>query len=81
LRAALQAHSPSLARRQVLPLVIRPLRRLPALSLLPGHTPAQEARGLAVGKRVMSVPISATLAAAAVSPTPGMVRSSVTACA
>ena len=39
-------------------------RRLPALSWLPGHIPAQDARWPAVGKRLMSVPISATSASA-----------------
>lgn len=40
---------------------------LPALCLLPGHTPAQDARCLADGKRLISVPISANSAAAEVS--------------
>ena len=59
----------------------RPLRRLPALCRLPGHSPAQGARCAAEGKRVMSVPISATMVLAAVSVPPGMVCSSATASA
>src|ERR687884_1682709 len=47
----LQAASPSMARSQTLPLVVRPLKRLPPLSLLPGQTPAHDARCLAEGKR------------------------------
>src|SRR5262245_61044805 len=39
----------STCRSHRLPLVVRPLRRLPALSLLPGHIPAQLARWPAVG--------------------------------
>jgi hypothetical protein len=34
---------------------------LPPVLLLPGQAPAQEARWAAVGKRLMSVPISATI--------------------
>src|SRR5215211_2128405 len=60
-------------RSQGLPLRVFPLRRLPALSLLPGHIPAQDARWLALGKRAMSVPISATSASATYRPTPGIV--------
>src|ERR1700716_665848 len=38
--------------------------RLPALSLFPGHSPHQETRCPAVGKRLMSPPISDTMAEA-----------------
>src|SRR5262249_9137189 len=48
-------------------------RRFPALSSLRGHSPAQEIRWAAVGKRVMSTPISATRTWATVSLTPGIV--------
>jgi hypothetical protein len=54
---------------------VRPWRRLPALSSLPGHTPAQEAKREADRKRLMSVPISAKVCRAAVASTPGMLRS------
>src|SRR6266508_602302 len=57
----------------VLPLRWRPLRRLPADSLLPGANPVQAARWAAVGNRAMSTPISEMTTVAARSPTPGMV--------
>jgi hypothetical protein len=60
------------ARSQGLPLRVLPLWRLPALSLLPGQRPAQEATCLALGKRVRSEPISATSASATERPTPGI---------
>lgn len=50
-------------------------RRLPALSSLRGHRPAQEMRWPAVGKRDMSTPISATTTLAVRSLTPGIVVS------
>ena len=74
-----QATSLRTAFSQTFPPVVFPPRRLPALCLLPGQTPAQEARCLADGKRCMSVPTSATKTDAAISPTPGIVCSSVTA--
>jgi hypothetical protein len=40
-------------------LVVRPCLRLPALSMLPRHRPAHDARWRLVGKRLVSVPISA----------------------
>jgi hypothetical protein len=49
---------------------------LPPDSLLPGQTPAQEARSAAVGKRAMSSPISASTTSAARVLTPGMATSS-----
>lgn len=48
--------------------------RLPALSSLRGHRPAHEIRCPAVGKRLISVPISETMTCAVRSLTPGMVR-------
>ena len=50
-------------------------RRLPALSSLRGHRPAQDMRWPASGKRVMSTPISATITRAVRSLTPGIVVS------
>ena len=50
-------------------------RRLPALSSFLGQRPAQETRWAAVGKRLMSGPISARMTAAESALTPGMVVS------
>ena len=50
-------------------------RRLPALSSLRGHRPAQEIRWPAVGKRDMSTPISANTTLAVRPLTPGIVAS------
>ena len=55
---------------------MRPDLRLPALSLLPGHSAAQEARRSAQPKRPMSSPISMRINAAAIRSMPGMVCSS-----
>jgi hypothetical protein len=52
------------------PLRARPDRRLPADWSLPGHPPAQLARCPAVGKTVMSIPISATMTSAVRCATP-----------
>src|SRR5499427_7769386 len=52
---------------------VRVESRLPALSCKRGQRPAHETRWAAVGKRVMSKPISATITRATVSLTPGMV--------
>jgi hypothetical protein len=41
---------------------VRPERRLPADSWLPGHCPAHDASSLAEGKMLMSIPISAMIA-------------------
>jgi hypothetical protein len=49
---------------------------LPARSFWPGHNPAQDSEWLAVGNRLMSVPISASMVGAARTPMPGMVASS-----
>jgi len=50
--------------------------RLPALSLLRGHDPAQDKRCPAVGERVMSRPISDKMIHAANTSIPGIVVSS-----
>src|ERR1700758_2489317 len=55
------------------PLRIRVDRRLPALSSFFGHRPAQEIGCPAVGKRLMSRPISARMTRALNSSMPGMV--------
>jgi hypothetical protein len=68
-----------MARNHGLPGVVLPLRCLPPLCLLPGQTPAHEARCFAEGKHAISLPISATLAAAALWPTQGIVSKSATA--
>lgn len=75
-RAADQAHSVRTEHSSVLPLRVRPDRCLPAHSLLPGHSPAQEARCAAVGNRVMSTPISEMITCAARLPISGIVVSS-----
>ena len=62
-----------------MPLVVLPLRRFPADSLLPGHIPAQLDKCPALGKRLMSTPISAMMVSAVLSPTPGIVSSNATA--
>src|SRR3954452_9755209 len=49
-------------------------RRLPALSSLFGHRPAQEIRCPTLGNRLMSSPISATITRALSSLTPGMLN-------
>jgi hypothetical protein len=64
--------------RHLEPLRVRPERCLPADSLFPGHTPAQEARWAAVGNWPMSGPISATMTSAARRSTPPMVSNSAT---
>src|ERR671918_1015273 len=68
--AAAWAASVRAAFIQGLPLPVRPLCRLPALSLLPGLTLAQEARCAAVGNWLMSVPVSANSSSALRRPTP-----------
>src|SRR5437868_5660564 len=73
-RAAAHATWTSVDRSHWLPLVVLPLRRLPALWSLPGHIPAQLARWPALGNFDMSVPISATITSAARDPTPGTRR-------
>jgi hypothetical protein len=47
-----------------------------ALRVLPGQTSAHEARGLALGKRLLSVPISAMMTAAVTGPVAGKVNGS-----
>src|SRR5918992_2489734 len=58
-------------RNQGLPCPVCPFLRLPALSLFPGQTLAQEERWPSVGKRLISVPSSARISSAARSPMPG----------
>ena len=62
----------------LLPLRVRPERRLPADWSLPGQRPAQDARCPAVGKTHMSVPISAIITSAVRVATPVIVLASVT---
>src|SRR5712692_17896 len=73
--ATARAASVSARRSHLLPLRALPLLRLPALSWLPGHIPAHEARCAALGKRLMSRPISAASTSVVRRPTPGMVSS------
>ena len=63
-------------RSQRLPCPMVPEKRLPALSLLPGASLAQLTKWAAVGKRLMSAPISASNISAVRRLTPGMVSSS-----
>src|SRR5438128_11747166 len=51
----------------------RPRLCLPALSLLPGHSPAQLARWCSLGNRLMSTPISAITTSAVRVLIPGIV--------
>src|SRR5439155_24631812 len=60
-------------RSHLLPFRVLPVFRFPALSLFPGHMPAQLASWPAVGKRLMSRPISAASTSAVRRWTPGMV--------
>ena len=53
-------------------LPVRPLRRLPALSLWPGETRAHAAKRPAAPQRRISTPISAIISRAAMRSTPGM---------
>src|SRR5215471_11682906 len=66
MRLMFQTTSIRTERKRALPLVVLPERRLPPLCVLSGHTPAHEARCLAEGKRLISTPISARIAAAAI---------------
>lgn len=61
-----------ISRKRQLPFVVLPLFLFPALSLFPGHNPAREARCPAVGKRLISVPMIASMACALVSPVLGI---------
>ena len=71
---AAQAAWVSICRSHRLPLVVRPLLRLPALSLFPGHIPAHDAKWSAVGNCSMFGPISAITVSAARCSTPGIGR-------
>src|SRR5215468_308759 len=70
-----QLHQPRPQR--TVPLAGFPERRFPALSSLPGATPAHAASRAAVPKRLRSVPISATIISAPRRSTPGLVSNSV----
>src|SRR5215469_3441961 len=71
LAAAAQAHSVRVPRSHRLPPVVGLLRFLPALRWLPGQIPAHELMCFCEGNCVMSVPVSARMAAALVCCTPG----------
>ena len=58
------------ARNDGLPWRVVPLRRFPARALFPGHRPAHDARGAALGKRVRSGPIAASTVSATRRPPP-----------
>lgn len=77
--AAAWAACSNALRKAWLPCRTRLLRRLPALSLLPGATPAHAHRCAGVGKRAMSVPTSLTITSATAWPTPGIVSRCATA--
>ena len=79
MRIAAIPASLSAALRLLEPFRVRPDLRLPADWSLPGHCPAQEARWPALGKTVMSVPISAMITSAERRCTPGIVHNSSTA--
>jgi hypothetical protein len=72
--AAIEA-SASVALSHLEPLRVLPERNLPPDSLLPGQTPAQEARCLGVGNALMSTPISAISTSAVRCWTSGIVMS------
>ena len=71
-RVAARAASVRAARSQRFPRRVFPDLCFPALSLLPGQRPAQLARCPALGKTVMSTPISAISTSATRGPTPGI---------
>src|ERR1700730_7530087 len=71
-RAAALAASTSPLFRYTLPLGMRLLLRLPAGSLLPGQTPAQEANCETFPNTLISTPNSAMITAARVQSTPGI---------
>lgn len=73
MRTAAQAAVTKVVLSQGAPWRTRVERRFPALSSLRGHSPAQETRWPALGKRVMSMPISATMTWATRLLTPGIV--------
>jgi len=62
----------SAVRRYGLPEPVPTCRRLPPLCLFPGQTRAQDAKWAEVGKRVMSMPVSASTFSAVRRPTPGI---------
>ena len=79
LRLAAQAHWMRVVLSRFPPLRIRVERRFPALSSLRGHIFAQDSKCPSVGKRLISIPISETIASALSEFTPGMVLTSSTA--
>jgi hypothetical protein len=79
LRVLAWAASVSAIESQREPLRVRPERRLPADSSLPGQSPAQDAKCPAVGNTDMSAPTSAITTSAVRRCTPGTVQSSSTA--
>ena len=50
--------------------LVLPLMTLPAVILVPGHKPSQQAKCLSGGNRLMSVPISPTTTNAVVTSVP-----------
>lgn len=70
--AAAWANSHSSRRTQALPRRMRPLLRLPVLSLLPGQLSTHEASRSALPKTVMSAPISTNIIVAPGMSMPGM---------
>lgn len=77
-RMAAPAASVRAIRSHLQPFRVAPRLRWPALALFPGHGPAQLAKCLAVGKRVMSTPISATRTSAVRCATSGIALSRAT---
>src|SRR3954447_26613680 len=75
MRTAAQALWTSKVLSQGAPWRTRVERRLPALSSLRGHRPAQETRWAGVGKRLMSKPISDRLTLERCALRPGNVHS------
>ena len=73
LRTAPQAASVNATFSHFGPGRVRPEWFLPPDTCSPGHTPAQEARCAAVGKTLMSTPISASITCATFGPTSGIV--------
>src|SRR6267143_3675585 len=76
LDAAAQAHSVKALRSHGFPPVVRLLLFLPALRLLPGHTPAHELKCWGEENCSISAPVSARIVAALRSCRPGTVCSS-----
>src|SRR5262245_21843629 len=75
-RTAAQAHCTREVRRYLLPCRAGAALGFPALSSLPGASPAHAVRCFELGNKLMSVPDSASTAADDVSLTPGIVFAS-----